>query len=238
MPNRRGWHKRSRPACCPRSSRSSPHFHSAASYQAGEQGADVGGDFYDIVPAGQGRHLVVLGDVTGKGIQAAALTSLVRHSVRTAARFDSHPAAILELINEILVEQPQLAPVTLVTLLIGDADVTIAAAGHPPPLLKRDHTVKEIGPAGILLGAAPGQTFKEETVTLQPGDTVLLYTDGVTDTPGPNDRFGAERLAQILTNAPDEPQAILAEIEQGLRDFQAGTAIDDRAMLVLRYDST
>jgi PAS domain S-box-containing protein len=214
------------------------NFYSAASYQAGEQGADVGGDFYDIVPAGQSGHLVFLGDVTGKGIQAAALTSLVRHSVRTAARFDPRPAAILELVNEILVEQPTLAPVTLVTLLIRDADVTVAAAGHPPPLLKRGGTVEEIGPTGILLGVASGQTFTEQTTSLRPRDTVLLYTDGVTDTPGPSDRFGAQRLAQVFSRAPDQPEAIIEAIEQGLRDFQAGTAIDDRAMLVLRYGAT
>jgi PAS domain S-box-containing protein len=207
----------------------------AASYQAGEQGSEVGGDFYDIVPVDGDRHLVFLGDVTGKGIEAAALTSLVRHSVRTAARFDPRPAAILRLLNEILVEQPRLAPVTLVCGLIDSNRLTVAAAGHPAPLLKRGGAVSEIGPTGILLGVAPGQTFLEETTELQPGDTVLLYTDGVTDTPGTHERFGPERLAAILADAPDAPVRVLARIEAALREFQAGTAIDDRAMLVLRY---
>jgi PAS domain S-box-containing protein len=207
----------------------------AASYQPGELGSDVGGDFYDIVSVGDGRHLVFLGDVTGKGIAAAALTSLVRHSVRTAARFDPRPAAILRLLNEILVEQPRLAPVTLVCALIDGTRLTVAAAGHPPPLLKRGRSVSEIGPTGILLGAAPDQAFREETTDLQPGDTVLLYTDGVTDTPGTEERFGAERLATILTEAPEPPAEVLDRIEAALRAFQAGTAIDDRAMLVLRY---
>jgi PAS domain S-box-containing protein len=207
----------------------------AASYQAGEQGSDVGGDFYDIVSVGDGRHLVFLGDVTGKGIAAAALTSLVRHSVRTAARFDPRPAAILRLLNEILVEQPRLAPVTLVCGLIDGSTLTVAAAGHPPPLLRRAGTVREIGPTGILLGAAPDQTFREETTDLQPGDTVLLYTDGVTDTPGTEERFGPERLAAILGDAPEPPAQVLDRIEAALREFQAGTAVDDRAMLVLRF---
>ncbi len=207
---------------------------SAASYQAGELGSDVGGDFYDIVAVGGGRQLVFLGDVTGKGIAAAALTSLVRHSVRTAARFDAGPAAILRLVNEILVEQPRLAPVTLVCGLIEGATLTVAAAGHPQPLLKRGDSVSPIGPTGILLGAAGDQTFREETIALQPGDTVLLYTDGVTDTPGTEDRFGDERLADIFSAAPEAPIDTLARIEAALREFQAGTAIDDRAMLVLR----
>jgi serine phosphatase RsbU (regulator of sigma subunit) len=95
--------------------------------------------------------------------------------------------------------------------------------------------VEEIGPTGILLGAAPDQTFREETTDLQPGDTVLLYTDGVTDTPGTQERFGPERLSAILTEAPEPPAEVLDRIEAALREFQAGTAIDDRAMLVLRF---
>jgi PAS domain S-box-containing protein len=213
-----------------------PGWGGAASYQAGEQGAEVGGDFYDIVGADGGRHLVFLGDVTGKGIAAAALTSLVRHSLRTAARFDPRPASVLSLVNDILVEQPRLAPVTLVCALIDGARMTVAAAGHPPPLLRRAGKVVELGPTGILLGAVGGQTFREETVELRPGDTVLLYTDGVTDTPGADERFGPERLSEILTTAPDAPSDILERIEAALREYQAGTAIDDRAMLVLRFE--
>ncbi len=172
-----------------------PGWSGAASYQAGEQGAEVGGDFYDIVAAGGGRHLVFLGDVTGKGIAAAALTAprpplaAHRRPLRSAAR-----GASCELVNDILVEQPRLAPVTLVCALIDGARMTVAAAGHPPPLLRRAGKVVELGPTGILLGAVGGQTFREETVELRPGDTVLLYTDGVTDTPGADDRFGPERL--------------------------------------------
>jgi PAS domain S-box-containing protein len=213
-----------------------PGWGGAASYQAGEQGAEVGGDFYDIVPAAGDRHLVFLGDVTGKGIAAAALTSLVRHSVRTAARFDPSPSAVLTLVNEILVEQPRLAPVTLVCVLIDGSRMTVAAAGHPPPLLRRAGKVVELGPAGVLLGAVGGKAFREETVELRPGDTVLLYTDGVTDTPGADERFGPERLSEILTAAPEDPSGILERIEAALREYQAGTAIDDRAMLVLRFD--
>ncbi|MDA0166442.1 SpoIIE family protein phosphatase [Solirubrobacter ginsenosidimutans] len=218
-----------------------PHiagFSIAASYQAGELGAEVGGDFYDIVPTAGGGHLIFLGDVTGKGIEAAALTSLVRHSVRTAARFDPRPGAILALVNEILAEQARLSPVTLVTLHLHANELTIAAAGHPPPLLRRhaqQNAVTAIGPTGILLGVSPGQTFAEETTILEPGDAVLLYTDGVTDTPGTSDRFGTDRLAHTLEHAPAEPQKILDTIDETLKAFQAGTAIDDRALLLVAY---
>jgi PAS domain S-box-containing protein len=212
-----------------------PGYRLAAAYQAGELGADVGGDFYDVVPTNDpAKQLVFLGDVTGKGIDAAALTSLVRHSIRTAARFNPNPSAILQLTNEILVEQPKLAPVTLVTLLIEPDQVTVATAGHPPPYLRRGNEVTPIGPGGILLGVATTRAFEQETIALAEGDTVLLYTDGVTDTPGTHDRFGQERLADTLTHAPDDPERILEAIEEALKAFQASTAIDDRAVLVLR----
>ena len=109
-----------------------------AAYQAGERGADVGGDFYDILPVDAG-HLVVLGDVTGKGIEAAALTSLVRHSARMAARFDPSPARVLALVNQVLREQSRLSLVTAVCACVHDdgsrARLTVASAGHPLPLL-------------------------------------------------------------------------------------------------------
>ncbi len=212
-----------------------PDWAAAASYQAGERGTDVGGDFYDIVPAAGGGQLVFLGDVTGKGIEAAALTSLVRHSVRTAARFDPRPVAVLALVNDILLELPRLSPVTLVCALIEGSRLTVAAGGHPRPLLKRGGKVSEIGHHGALLGALEDFAFEQDVVELEPGDTLLLYTDGVTDTPGEHDRFGHERLTALLGEAGPEPDRILAHIEKALREFQSGSAVDDRAILVLRY---
>ena len=216
-----------------------PGWEIAAAYQAGERGADVGGDFYDILPVDAG-HLVVLGDVTGKGIEAAALTSLVRHSVRTAARFDPRPARVLALVNEILREQPRLSPVTLGVRAGADdgsrAQLTVASAGHPLPLLLHPGAAPQpFGNHGVLLGVDGLEDWTEGTVTLDPGDTVLLYTDGVTDTPGDAARFGHERLREAMTRAADGPIAMLAEIDRSLRDFQAGTALDDRAMLALQF---
>jgi len=173
--------------------------------------------------------------VTGKGIEAAALTALVRHSVRTAARFDPRPAKVLGLINDVLLELPRLSPVTLVCALIEGPKVTIAAGGHPRPLLKRGGEVQEIGHHGALLGALDEFQAEELELDLQPGDTFLLYTDGVTDTPGAEDRFGHLRLMEILRHAGPDPQTILDSVETALREFQTGSAVDDRAILVLRY---
>jgi PAS domain S-box-containing protein len=212
-----------------------PGWETAAAYQAGEQGTEVGGDFYDIASAAGGGWLAFLGDVTGKGIEAAALTSLVRHSVRTAARFDPRPAAVLALVNDVLLELPRLSPVTLVCALVEGTRVTIAAAGHPRPLLRRGTDVREIGGHGVLLGAVAEIDVSEYAFELEPGDIMLLYTDGVTDTPGEGERFGHRRLMKILGTGEPDPGRVLDRIERALGEFQTGSAMDDRAMLVLRY---
>jgi serine phosphatase RsbU (regulator of sigma subunit) len=159
----------------------------------------------------------------------------VRHSVRTAARFDPRPSAVLKLVNDILLELPRLSPVTLVCALVDGAKLTVAAGGHPRPLLKRQREVQEIGHHGALLGAIDGWEAEELELELESGDTLVLYTDGVTDTPGERDRFGHVRLMEILRSAGPEPATVLEHIERALREFQTGSAIDDRAILVLRY---
>jgi PAS domain S-box-containing protein len=216
-----------------------PGWEVHAAYQAGERGADVGGDFYDVLSV-TGGHLVVLGDVTGKGIEAAALTSLVRHSARMAARFDPRPERVLSHVNEVLREQSRLSLVTAVCALIeehGDrARVTVASAGHPLPLLRRGSAAPQpFGDHGVLLGVDGQDDWTEQTVMLAPGDTMLFYTDGVTETPGDAARFGELRLREAMTRASDGPVALLAEIDRSLRDFQAGATLDDRAMLALRF---
>jgi PAS domain S-box-containing protein len=216
-----------------------PGWEIHAAYQAGERGADVGGDFYDILPVASG-HLIVLGDVTGKGIEAAALTSLVRHSARMAARFDPSPARVLALVNEVLREQSRLSLVTAVCALVqsegSGARLTVASAGHPLPLLRHPGAGPEpMGDHGVLLGVEGEDDWTNVTVALEPGDTLLFYTDGVTETPGVGTRYGELRLYEAMKRASDGPVALVAEIERSLREFQAGVAIDDRAMLALRF---
>ena len=212
---------------------------SGAAYQAGERDADVGGDFYDILPV-EGGHLVVLGDVTGKGVEAAALTSLVRYSARMAARFDPRPARVLALVNEVLREQPRLSLVTAVCALVatdGDrATVTVASAGHPLPLLRRPgEPPAALGEHGVLLGVEGEDDWRETVVEIAPGETLLFYTDGVTETPGEDDRFGDSRLRDAVARAGEAPEELLAEIDRSLREFQSGVTLDDRAMLALRF---
>jgi serine phosphatase RsbU (regulator of sigma subunit) len=209
-----------------------------ASYAAGERGSDVGGDFYDVFEV-EGGFMVVLGDVTGRGVDAAALTAMVRHSARTGARFEARPATLLALVNRVLCEQPRLAPVTLVCALIepwaGGAHLTLASAGHPLPLLRRANgAIERLGGNDLLLGVVEGEQWSEHAADLAPGDTLLFYTDGVTDTPGEDDRFGEERLLAVVERSGASPVALLSAVEAALLAFGARDVSDDRALLALR----
>ena len=207
----------------------------AADYRPGQRGADVGGDFYDVF-AVEGGHMLLLGDVTGMGVAAAALTSLVRHTAKTAAAFDPHPAAVLRHVNTALRQRPRIAPVTMVCGFLAGGSVTLAVGGHPPPLLRRAAgTTEKVGATGLLLGAVDAYVEAEEvTIELAPGDTLLLFTDGVTDTPGLDSRFGDERLRATVERAPAEPDALLRTVSRALDAFAHGTGLDDRAMLAVQ----
>jgi PAS domain S-box-containing protein len=217
-----------------------PGWEAHASYHAGERGADVGGDFYDLLPVA-GGHLLIVGDVTGKGVEAAALTALVRHSTRMAARFNPRPTRVLALVNQVLREQARLAPVTAACAHIdtegGEARIVLASAGHPLPLLKpaEGGPAQTLGVHGVLLGVVGDEQWPETIVELSLGDTVLFYTDGVTDTPGEAERFGEPRLRDAVGRAPADPARLLAALERDLSEFQAGEILDDRAMLALRF---
>jgi serine phosphatase RsbU (regulator of sigma subunit) len=216
-----------------------PGWEIEALYQAGERDADVGGDFYDVL-AVDGGHMIVLGDVTGKGVEAAALTSLVRHSARMAARFDPRPARVLAHVNEVLREQPRLSLVTAVCALVENggstARLTVASAGHPLPLRRRPGEPPEpLGDHGVLLGVGGEDDWTETVAEIAPGETLLFYTDGVTETPGDGARFGDGRLREAVARAGDQPGALLAEIQRSLREFQTGVTLDDRAMLAMRF---
>jgi serine phosphatase RsbU (regulator of sigma subunit)/PAS domain-containing protein len=206
----------------------------ATDYRPGQRGAEVGGDFYDVFVVEDG-HVVVLGDVTGKGVRAAALTSLVRYTARTAGAFDSSPSAVLAQVHSALRQRPRLAPVTMVCGLLRGAELTLAVAGHPLPLLKRANGVERVGATGILLGAVHDyEPAQDVTVPVALGDTLLLYTDGVTETRGADGRFGEARLAAAVESAPPDPERLLAAVSAAVDAFAEGTSLDDRAMLALQ----
>jgi PAS domain S-box-containing protein len=196
---------------------------------------EVGGDFYDFYESDDG-WIVVLGDVTGKGIEAAALTSLVRHGARFLCKYERSPSQILVRLNEALSEQPGLWLCTALCVRLEPERAVIASAGHPGPLVVRDDgRVREIGTIGPILGAWMGEPSLERAVPIAADETLVLYTDGVVDAPGEHERFGTERLKRLLSeHAGESPDRMLAELEAGLDRFQVGRQADDTAAVALR----
>jgi serine phosphatase RsbU (regulator of sigma subunit) len=195
---------------------------------------EVGGDFYDFYE--RGDWLVLLGDVTGKGVEAAALTSLVRHGGRFLSRYERSPSQILAGLNEALREQQGLLLCTAMCVRLENDRAIIASAGHPPALVVRDDgRVREIGAAGPLLGAWSRASSPDRAVPIAPDETLFLYTDGVIDTRGEPGRFGMRRLKRLLCeHAGRPPDRLLSELETALERFQIGAQADDTAVLALR----
>jgi PAS domain S-box-containing protein len=196
---------------------------------------EVGGDFYDFfeTPAG---WLVLLGDVTGRGVDAAAMTSLVRHGARFLAKHEHAPSKILASLDEALREQPGVSLCSALCVRLEAARVVISSAGHPSPLIVReDGRIREIGGSGPILGGWGGSAWDDHTVDVTAGETLLLYTDGVTDTRGDGERFGKERLQGVLAEHADAwPTAMLDALEQALDSFQAEGHSDDTGAVALR----
>jgi serine phosphatase RsbU (regulator of sigma subunit)/PAS domain-containing protein len=212
----------------------------ATRFQAAGEASRVGGDFYDVFPV-PGAWMVLIGDVSGKGPAAAAVTAMARYTMRTAARYEASPARVLGRLNEALCDAPaaQLctaAVVRLAPVLGGRVQATVASAGHPPPLLVHaGGDVIPVGTSGTLLGAFPRGGWFDEGVAMDAGASLVLYTDGVTDTRGAEERFGSERLAALLAAAAGCPaDTIAARVERALTDFQVGEQRDDVALLVVQ----
>jgi PAS domain S-box-containing protein len=206
----------------------------SALYRPAGDGAEVGGDFYDVfrVPGG---WLVLIGDITGKGVGAAAMTALVRHSGRIVGQETPEPAMILSRLDTALRSQSELSLCSLLCLLVRGGHATIASAGHPLPLLVSAGAVTPVGRPGPLLGAFADATWLQTGLDLATGDTLVLYTDGVTDTVGADGRFGDQRLRDLLGDRAGCPPAdLLGALEAGLTEFQVGTQADDTAALALR----
>ncbi|WP_298180936.1 SpoIIE family protein phosphatase [Saccharomonospora sp.] len=218
-----------------------PGVRMAARYRPGEQRLSIGGDFYDV-HGDADDFTVVIGDVCGKGIDAAVLTGLARQTIRTAAFFDRSPAAVLKALNEVLRAQLAHRFVTAACVRFHrpagqDAlTATMAVAGHPPPLvLRADGALEEPTVTGTVAGIISGLSFTETDVRLGEGDTVLLYTDGVDEARGPEGFFGQERLRVLLPEYARVTPATLCEaVEQRVLEYLDGAAHDDIALIAVQ----
>jgi len=187
----------------------------AALHRPGSPTLGVGGDFYDAFRVGDGWYLVV-GDVCGKGVEAAALTGAVRYAVRTASASRTSPAEILTIVNHTLLREEwsgRFATLVVARLDLGRDStwVTVSSAGHPAPLLRRaDSTVVGLATAGTIVGALAEATFEDARHALSRGDCLLLYTDGVTEAGSRHDLFGDRRLADAFSSAASQPASVIA----------------------------
>ena len=200
-----------------------------------EQRIEVGGDFYEVFDT-DGNAFAMIGDVTGHGVAAATITALLRHGARFASHLEPAPAAIVRRLDEELRRRDDGMMATALCVGLHDHTLVLCSAGHPPALIAEPGgTVREAPESGPLLGAFPDNAWPQERVALDEGDLVLLYTDGVTETPGEAERFGTERLRAFLAaHAHASAATVLAELEAELDRFRGGEAADDVAAVALR----
>ena len=219
-----------------------PSIDMAAHFLPADEPNRVGGDFYDVFDAGDGSWAVVVGDVCGKGPEAAAVTGLARHTLRAAALHESRPSAILGLLNDAILRQPasrQMCSAAYARLDLGQpgqVSVTLAAGGHPLPLLLRsDGTVEPLGRPGTLLGVREDPSISDATIPLAVGDAIFLFTDGLLDAYAPARTYRPADVTKVLaTCAGLEAVAIVERVESTLLSVEDAQPRDDIAILVLR----
>jgi len=202
----------------------------------------VGGDFFDVLPHDDGSAFLVLGDVCGKGPEAAALTGRVRHALTALAMVERDGRTLLRLLNELLIAGGSSRFATLVLGTARPADggvgLTLASGGHPAPLIvRRPGVVEEVTVPGTLVGISPQARFAEAEVRLEPGDVCVLYTDGITEARNrhePTELFGDDRLRAVLAAAAGEPaREVVRQLRQAVRDWLGSSAHDDIAVLAI-----
>lgn len=197
---------------------------------------DVGGDFYEFFEHEE-TWFGVFGDVTGKGVQAASLTTLMRTGARVACRIEPRPAAILARLDEAMAQESGKALCTALCMCLHRDHMVISSAGHPPAIIVSDGgTLREVPTAGPVLGAFPDASWPEENVPVTPGELIVFYTDGVTEMPGDDGRFGAGRLRQLLSQHGNaSPASVVKRLDAELNAFTGGAVLtDDVAVVALR----
>jgi PAS domain S-box-containing protein len=212
-----------------------PGWELATLYRAAGHGNEVGGDFYDLWEV-DGCWLMMIGDVTGKGVAAASVTSLVRYTAKAAAEFDARPAKILAQVDAALKRRPQISICTALCVRLGEDGITLAAGGHPLPLVVGPEGVREVGAPGTVLGAFDDAAWRETSFTMSEGETLVTITDGVTDVVGQSrERFGRARLKELVGQMSGlSAQGLCNGVTDALDAFQVGAQADDTALVVMR----
>ena len=211
-----------------------PGWSVAATYRPAGAENELGGDFYDAFRIA-GGWMVVIGDVTGRGAKAAAVTAHARYTLRTAAALTGDPVVALRTLNRELLARQGAALCSVAAMAISEdpaAPVLLAVAGHPPPLLVDGESVVEIAGPAPVLGAFTEEPWSLESTAVDPGQLLVVVTDGVTDVVGEDGRFGEERLRAQLQGLSG-PALAAQRIEGALHEFAGGRLEDDAAILAI-----
>ncbi|MFY1697219.1 MULTISPECIES: SpoIIE family protein phosphatase [unclassified Solwaraspora] len=217
----------------------------AAEYVPSGDAVEVGGDFYDVVPLPGGRWLVVVGDVSGKGVQAATVTGLVRDVIRVLVRDGKALPEVLGRLNDTLVERGGGRYCTLAMAAVGVTDdqrldVRLHLAGHDRPVLvSGDGQARFVGAGGTALGLLDRITAPSVELSLAAGDSLVFYTDGITERRDGRELFGTERLRRAAAPlAGFSAEVVAARLRTATLDFSAEAPRDDIAILVVRNELT
>jgi serine phosphatase RsbU (regulator of sigma subunit) len=215
----------------------------ATRYRAVGRGNEVGGDFYDIWEIPGDGFGVAIGDVCGKGAAAAALTSLMRHTVRTASLHEPTPTRVLRVLNDGIlrrVDADRFCTVLYAHIVPADGGhrLRMSAGGHPLPyVIRRDGGVEQVGRPGLLLGMFPQIEVYDCEYTIAPGETVVMFTDGVTEHRGDGGMFGEERLIDVLRRSRSGSAAQIADaIGDAVYGYSERPLLDDIAIVVLGFE--
>jgi serine phosphatase RsbU (regulator of sigma subunit)/anti-sigma regulatory factor (Ser/Thr protein kinase) len=225
-----------------------PGLDFAAEYLPASSGSDVGGDFYDVLTVDPSHWLVSIGDVCGKGARAAARTGLVRDVLRVLVRDDRSLPRAIERLNEGMIEADDpLQFCTIAAAMVsrrprgtggprGGLDVELVLAGHVQPVLVRaDGTAELIGTFGTAVGLVPAVRLSCTQHRMAPGDTLLVYTDGVTERRRGREQFGSERLLAVAARAAGRPAVqVVGAVREAVERFSADPLDDDVALLAVR----
>lgn len=216
-----------------------PGLDIAAVYRPAGTGSEVGGDFYDVFQIADDDWVVTIGDVCGKGVEAAVVTALARYTLRASMVQLRDTCQALLAVNDMLLRDDSDRFCTLLVIRLrrrsGQWIAHVSAAGHPLPLLLRDdHPPTPVGAPGSLVGVLGVPVFHETETALAAGDALVLYTDGVTEGRRGKEFFGDARLSASVLTCGESAESAAQAILTGVVDFQAGITRDDIAVVVVR----
>jgi len=213
----------------------------AVRFRPAGDGYEIGGDFYDLFALGDRGWCVVIGDVCGKGPDAAGLTALARYTMRAEAAHARGPAEILQRLNCSILDQRAdgrflTACCAWLSRTSEGFEVRLARAGHPAPLLLgADGALVTLAPRGSLLGALVDVCIEEQRTMLRPGEALVLFTDGLSEAGAPQTQFGDEAFEEALrAGAQLNAEALASHVEDGLESHRGRSRRDDVVLLVLR----